>query len=142
MAKARAAAVIIISIGVLCLGLLFMGRDLADSEDPERVFAGYERRSIAVQGKSYTVWVADTPEKQQRGLMYVTQLRPDQGMLFVFPDRTVRTFWNKNTLIPLDLIWMNDDVVVGASSLPAIKGEAITRVSSPEPVNQVLEVSR
>lgn len=142
MAKSKAAVIIIVIICILAGVFLYMSNDLADSADPKAIFAGYEKRSITVQGKSYTVWIADTPEKQQQGLMYVTKLRPDQGMLFVFPDRAVRTFWNMNTLIPLDLFWMNDDVVVGVSSMPAIEGDAVTRVSSPEPVNKVLEVSR
>ena len=174
MAKARTATLIIIGIGLLYAGFLFIplekkfcnvmvyvigrddlcndsnikqefptesiNKDLPDSQKPEHMFAGYEKRSIAVHGKSYMVWVADTPEKQERGLMYVTKLGRDQGMLFVFSDRAVQTFWNMNTLIPLDLFWMNDDRVVGTSSMPAIEGDNVMRVSSPEPVNRVLEV--
>jgi uncharacterized membrane protein (UPF0127 family) len=53
--------------------------------------------------------VASTPEAQERGLMYRTSLADGHGMLFVFESETEHQFWMKNTLIPLDMIFIAAD---------------------------------
>ena len=59
--------------------------------------------------ETFALEVADTPRKQQLGLMHRKSMPQDRGMLFVFPDEQERNFWMKNTLIPLDMIWMDAD---------------------------------
>lgn len=54
------------------------------------------------------VEVAYTDESRSKGLMYRDSMPEDAGMLFVFSDLDRHTFWMKNTLIPLDLIWLNE----------------------------------
>ena len=49
------------------------------------------------------VEVADTDEKRQHGLMYRRKLPTNEGMLFVFTDESIRSFWMKNTFLPLDI---------------------------------------
>ena len=56
--------------------------------------------------------VARTPDEQQRGLMYRTALADGHGMLFVFADDADHEFWMKNTLIPLDMIFVAHDRVI------------------------------
>jgi hypothetical protein len=53
--------------------------------------------------------VADSEHRRERGLMCVTALRPRGGMLFVFAGDAIQTFWMKNTLIPLDMVWVRAD---------------------------------
>lgn len=55
------------------------------------------------------VWVelATTVEQQKKGLMFRESLARDSGMLFWFDAETDHTFWMKNTLVPLDLVWLN-----------------------------------
>ena len=56
--------------------------------------------------------VADTPAKQERGLMFVTDLPENQGMIFVFDKDQEQFFWMKNTLIDLDIVFMTSDQTV------------------------------
>jgi uncharacterized membrane protein (UPF0127 family) len=51
--------------------------------------------------------VAATPEEREKGLMYRDEVPDGTGMLFVFPDSQVRSFWMKNTYVPLDLAYMD-----------------------------------
>lgn len=55
------------------------------------------------------VQVADTPEKIEKGLMHVEKLPENEGMLFVFSEKTYGGFWMKNTLIPLSIAFLDSD---------------------------------
>ncbi len=66
---------------------------------------------IDVGGRSYVfkVWLAATPARHEQGLMYVKSLPPNKGMLFLFDRPQITSFWMKNTLIPLDLLFIAAD---------------------------------
>ena len=99
--------------------------------------------SYELNNKSYKLLLADSPEEYARGLMYVRKLNGADGMIFIFPDKQKRNFWNKNTLTNLDIYWLDDDKVVGKSFLPSIEqSKKIVTVSSPKPVNKVIELLR
>ena len=54
----------------------------------------------------FTVEIASTPDSRATGLMYRKQLADDRGMLFVFQENGLYPFWMKNTIIPLDMVWL------------------------------------
>jgi uncharacterized membrane protein (UPF0127 family) len=54
-----------------------------------------------------TIELAKTPQEQANGLMYRTELCEDCGMLFIYDHEQILTFWMKNTLISLDMIFIN-----------------------------------
>jgi hypothetical protein len=55
----------------------------------------------------FQVEIADTPAEREVGLMNRTQLDENQAMLFVFEQEGLYAFWMKDTLIPLDIIWID-----------------------------------
>jgi uncharacterized membrane protein (UPF0127 family) len=86
-----------------------------------------------------TLEVANTAETRQRGLMYRTALADGHGMLFVFDEDANHSFWMKNTLIPLDMIFIAADgrvVGVHANATPY----SLASVSIGVPSRYVLEV--
>jgi uncharacterized membrane protein (UPF0127 family) len=65
--------------------------------------------------------VASDESTRELGLMCVTRLRPHAGMIFVFPQTADQEFWMKNTLVPLDMLWVAADGTVTsvAAAVPA-----------------------
>ena len=60
-------------------------------------------------GVIVSVELAITPEEKTTGLMYREYLAENAGMLFISRDERLQTFWMKNTLIPLDIIFLSSD---------------------------------
>ncbi|HLD84922.1 MAG TPA: DUF192 domain-containing protein [archaeon] len=67
---------------------------------------------VTINNATVSVEVASTPEKMEKGLMGREFLSEKNGMLFIFPDEKKRSFWMKNTLIPLDIIFISKDMKV------------------------------
>lgn len=96
----------------LCLSIPALGQALKLQSSPEVVRPNFEKRDLVVGDKKIVVEIADSDEKRAHGLMFVSQLPADQGMLFVFEDERVRSFWMKNTLIPLSIAYINKDMEI------------------------------
>ncbi len=86
------------------------------------------------------VEVADTPETEQRGLMYRTKLGAEQGMIFVWPHESIRTFWMHNTCLPLDMLFVAlDGTIVGLLEQVPVLNDKVREVACP--AAYVLEVN-
>ncbi|NCN99093.1 hypothetical protein COU62_01815 [Candidatus Pacearchaeota archaeon CG10_big_fil_rev_8_21_14_0_10_35_219] len=62
--------------------------------------------------KCFEIEKAITSEERAMGLMFREYLPENSGMLFIFPESGIYQFWMKNTLIPLDIIWLNENYKV------------------------------
>lgn len=69
----------------------------------------FDRATIVVGGESLNVAIADTADKRSQGLMFVTDMGDVDGMLFVFHDAEVRSFWMRNTRLALDIVYFDAD---------------------------------
>jgi len=109
----------------------------------ERSPAGLEQvpLTITADGKQhrFTVEVAKTMDEQATGLMNRSTLAPDRGMVFPFEAPKMASFWMKNTLIPLDIIFIRADGTIAnieANTVPL----SLQPVLAIEPVTTVLEI--
>jgi uncharacterized membrane protein (UPF0127 family) len=77
---------------------------------PEQL-RGFARSQLTVQRRTgrdlLHIWVAQTPEQHQQGLMWIQNLPPDYGMLFVLDAPRSMTMWMKNTFVPLDMLFFD-----------------------------------
>jgi uncharacterized membrane protein (UPF0127 family) len=89
---------------------------------------------------TFEVEVVSSPEDRARGLMFRQSLAPDRGMLFIFEATEVHPFWMKNTLIPLDMIFMDGSgAVLGTIRNAVPKSEESRSIGVPS--RFVLEVA-
>ncbi|MCL4374843.1 DUF192 domain-containing protein [Patescibacteria group bacterium] len=107
---------------------------------PSRVSKTGTTIGYNLNGRLLRLLVADQPAAWEKGLMFVKQKDGFDGMLFVFPDKDYRSFWNKNTLVDLELYWLDDDRVVGKDFLPAVTKGGLVTLTSPAPANRVIEL--
>jgi len=94
------------------------------------------------QAISVTVEIADDAQERSKGLMDRSELPEDHGMLFMFTTAEPLTFWMKNTLIPLDIIFFDGrGSVIGSDSMVPCTEDPCLRYTSSGPAMSALEVS-
>jgi hypothetical protein len=94
----------------LLLVVLLLGFAVAGRAEELQTF---EKSNLIIETANgpehFTVELALTPAQEEQGLMYRPRLAADAGMLFDFGDTAPRGFWMKNTLIPLDMLFVAAD---------------------------------
>ncbi|WP_396631992.1 DUF192 domain-containing protein [Maribacter sp. R86514] len=88
----------------------------------------------------FNIEFAETDYETQTGLMYRKGMEDDQGMLFIFPDQRMHSFYMKNTEFPLDIIYIKDDLKI-ASFQENAQPLNETGLSSQVPIKYVLEIN-
>jgi uncharacterized protein len=119
-----------ISIIILFCGLFFLNS----------ITSGEEIFHIKLGEEKLKVWIAETPAEITKGLSGVKKLEETDGMLFIFQEERVPSFWMKDMNFPIDIIWIDKNkkvVEVTSNILP----ETYPKTFSPKTlVKYVLEV--
>jgi uncharacterized protein len=100
-------------------------------------FGAYET-PLALKGQPFEVAVASTPEALEKGLMEVTDLAPNQGMLFLFGKKRPAVFWMKNTPSNLDLAYLDQEGHI--LQIESLKAYSLKKVPSRMPAWAALEL--
>jgi uncharacterized membrane protein (UPF0127 family) len=106
--------------------------------------SGITDDSVCIEDKCFSVEVAATAEERSIGLMDRESMAADNGMLFVFDEEDRYSFWMKNTLIPLDIIWISDDmriVHIIMDAQPCPEDGPCASIDPPADAKYVLEVN-
>jgi len=99
--------------------------------------------SVELGGKTFSVEIADTREKQALGLMFRDSMPSDEGMIFIFPNESPRSFWMKNTRIPLDIMYFDKELkmVSISANTPPCRVTRCPSYPSSGPAMYVLELN-
>ncbi len=102
-----------------------------------------QQDQVCFGDKCVQVEVVRKEEELHRGLQFRKSLAPDHGMLFIFQQSGPYAFWMKDTLIPLDMIWMDDarKVVHIEHNVPPCAADPCPRYPPGQPALYVLEVN-
>jgi uncharacterized protein len=130
---------------VAWIAVLACAAGIAAAQEPDHEpLSSFPRSQLEIQSgqklHELTVWVANTPSRRQQGLMFVTELHPMTGMLFVFPQPQTVSMWMKNTRISLDMLFVAADGRV-IRIAPKAKPESLATISSMGVVTGVIEIA-
>mgnify|MGYP001558168719 CR=1 FL=1 len=105
-----------------------------------------EKNTITIYTGAGTVNIrveyAVTPEERQKGLMNLSSLNKNFGMIFIFPEEKNQSFWMKNVLIPLDLIFISSNGKINEiATLNPCSAEPCSVYNSKNPAKYVIEVN-
>ena len=122
------------TIAVVAATILLAGKFNSKSKMPEVCF-----------GKNcFDVEIADSKEERVRGLMFREKLEEGKGMLFIFEQEDIHSFWMKNTRISLDIIWISKDkeiVFISKNAQPCKGGDACPTINPEKSALYVLEIN-
>ncbi len=123
--------------------LAVLGAPAVARDDGLLELSSFPRSTLTVHGGGtghvFRIWVADTPERQSQGLMFVRDLPADEGMLFVNRESRAMSMWMKNTFIPLDMLFIDSRgrvLRIFERTVP----QSLQTLSHDEPVKAVLEL--
>lgn len=129
---------------IILIGLFIKKGFMIPNPQPTPIAAS---QSATINGNIISLIVAGDTKTREKGLSGVATLDKNNGMLFVFDNPTkTQTFWMKGMLIPIDIIWINDEKIIKIDKnvpVPDAKtpDDKLPRYSAGTPVEYVLEVN-
>jgi hypothetical protein len=102
-----------------------------------------KKGKVCFKDNCFDVELAITQEEKMLGLMFRKSLARNRGMLFVFKEEEMSSFWMKNTLIPLDIIWINENkeaVFISENTQPC-KEDFCPSIAPDKKAKYVLEIN-
>jgi uncharacterized protein len=104
----------------------------------------FEKDSLYIQSGTrlwpVAIEIAKTPDQLKKGLMFRHKVRENTGMLFVYSEPQVVRMWMKNTLVPLDMLFIDERGVIVTIAQNA-RPRSLETISSDQPVIAVLELT-
>jgi len=100
-------------------------------------------RQLKIRDKVFTVEISDTLAKRSLGLGKRQNLPEDHGMFFIFERKGIYPFWMKDMKFPIDIVWINNDRVIGVTErIPQPKGKfPLAYYAPPSLIDRVLELN-
>ena len=97
---------------------------------------------VCIKENCFSVELAISNEEKQRGLMFKESLDKDKGMLFIYNEESKQSFWMKDTLIPLDIIWIDKySKIVNIATVEPCKKDPCEIYSPDENALYILEIN-
>jgi len=145
MSLASVATIAVLSLGVTASGCLAGTKEeTGKTTAPAAAKDADARRAEVHFPNNFPVVaeIADTPERQQRGYMFRREVREGEGMIFLFAHPDFHLFWMKNTLVPLDIIWMDESstIIHIEPNTPPCKADPCPSYGPMRKASSVLEV--
>jgi len=114
-----------------------------DRAAAERAFADARHAEVRFPGgRTIAAQIADTTERIMYGYMFRPEVGDGEGIVFVFPEAGAHSFWMKNTLVPLDIIWMDETraIIHIQAATPPCRTETCPSYGPMRAASYVLEV--
>jgi len=130
---------------LFCLSILSCKNDTKKAVTPPKIEFKHEANlqlldSVGIIKKMIQIEIADNDFEHQTGLMYRKKMDTNKGMLFIFNEIKVRSFYMKNTYIPLDIIYIDSENTI-INIIKNAKPMNQTSLYSDAPAKYVLEIN-
>ena len=123
---------------LLAAGLLIAASAALPQSAPPEPLSAFPQSLLAIRtgaGKvvNFKIWEADTPKREEQGMMFIREMDEHTGMLFMFPENKPVSMWMKNTYVSLDLLFLNAQGKIDYIAEKATpRSEAIIGPATPE----------
>jgi uncharacterized membrane protein (UPF0127 family) len=125
--------ILLVSLGVFAGIIFLIVNKLPAANRQEKII-------LNIDGKDYVLLTAGTVLEKTKGLSGIKELKGADGMIFYFEPGSKPAFWNKNTHLDLEIIWMAGGEIVGRDFLPSEDKAGLIVKKPPREVDKVVEI--